>query len=100
MDVNEGRWRVGAGAGAGAGDGAGDGNQNKTNSNPQIRAAFMNQFENESNYRAHIQTTGPELWNQTKHQIDVFCMSSGTGATLSGVGRYLKDQSSKEMTAA
>jgi len=76
------------------------GGDSSINERPPIQAAFMNQFENESNYQAHVQTTGPELWDQTNHQIDVFCMSSGTGATLSGVGRYLKDQSSKEMAVA
>mmetsp|Transcript_4066 Transcript_4066/g.6001 ORF Transcript_4066/g.6001 Transcript_4066/m.6001 type:complete len:493 (-) Transcript_4066:146-1624(-) len=57
-----------------------------------IKAAFMNQFENEANFNAHVSTTGPEIWEQTGHQIDVFCMSSGTGGTISGVGQYLKTQ--------
>ncbi len=57
-----------------------------------IQAAFMNQFENEANYNAHISTTGPEIWRQTRGKIDTFCMSSGTGGTISGVGQYLKDR--------
>ena len=58
----------------------------------RIKAAFMNQFENEANYNAHVCTTGPEIWEQTNGKIDAFCMSSGTGGTISGVGRYLKDR--------
>ena len=57
-----------------------------------VKAAFMNQFENEANYNAHITTTGPEIWRQTNRKVDAFCMSSGTGGTISGVGRYLKDK--------
>jgi len=67
--------------------------RNKYTNNRDIRAAFMNQFENESNYDIHYQSTGRELWNQTNCSIDVFCMSCGTGGTISGVGRYLKDRS-------
>jgi cysteine synthase A len=57
-----------------------------------VKAAFMNQFENEANYNAHTTTTGPEIWRQTNHKVDAFCMSSGTGGTISGVGQYLKDR--------
>jgi cysteine synthase A len=60
------------------------------NENIKIQAVFMNQFENEANYNAHISTTGPEIWEQTYHAVDAFCMSSGTGGTISGVGQYLK----------
>ena len=42
-------------------------------------AFFTNQFENLSNYRAHISGTGPEIWKQTNHQIDIFITSAGTG---------------------
>lgn len=58
----------------------------------KIRAVFINQFENEANYNAHLSTTGPEIWQQTNHSIDAFCMSSGTGGTISGVGTYLKSK--------
>eukprot|EP00551_Chaetoceros_affinis_P004440 CAMPEP_0203671862 /NCGR_PEP_ID=MMETSP0090-20130426/7533_1 /ASSEMBLY_ACC=CAM_ASM_001088 /TAXON_ID=426623 /ORGANISM="Chaetoceros affinis, Strain CCMP159" /LENGTH=508 /DNA_ID=CAMNT_0050537035 /DNA_START=258 /DNA_END=1785 /DNA_ORIENTATION=+ len=59
-----------------------------------IKAAFMNQFENEANYAAHYSTTGPEIFEQSGGEIDAFCMSSGTGGTISGVGQYLKDHCS------
>ena len=55
-----------------------------------IKAAFMNQFENKANYNAHLSTTGPEVYEQTNGNIDAFCMSAGTGGTISGVGQYLK----------
>lgn len=55
-----------------------------------LQAAFMNQFENEANYQAHCSTTGPEIWNQTNGHVDLFCMSSGTGGTISGCGQFLK----------
>lgn len=56
------------------------------------RAFFTDQFENEANFNAHYTTTGPELWHQSHGRIDCFVMSSGTGGTISGVGRYLKEQ--------
>ena len=48
-----------------------------------VKAAFMNQFENEANYNAHFQTTGPEIYQQSNGDIDVFCMSAGTGGMCS-----------------
>lgn len=56
-------------------------------------AVWTNQFDNIANRRAHIETTGPEIWAQTGGQLDAFTCATGTGGTLAGVTRYLKTKS-------
>ncbi|WP_075342885.1 PLP-dependent cysteine synthase family protein [Tenacibaculum agarivorans] len=53
---------------------------------------YINQYFNELNIEAHYNTTGPEIWEQTEGKITHLVAASGTGGTISGTGRYLKEQ--------
>jgi cysteine synthase A len=55
-------------------------------------AIWSNQFDNTANREAHVQTTGPEIWNQTNGRIDAFVAATGTGGTFAGVSEYLKSR--------
>ena len=55
-------------------------------------SVYINQYFNELNIEAHYRTTGPEIWNQTAGKITHLVVASGTGGTISGTGKYLKEQ--------
>ena len=55
-------------------------------------SVYINQYFNELNLQAHYETTGPEIWNQTQGKISHLVACSGTGGTISGTAKYLKEQ--------
>ncbi|KAJ3827986.1 tryptophan synthase beta subunit-like PLP-dependent enzyme [Lentinula raphanica] len=75
--------------------------ENPANYNHQARdfaknlpnAIWTDQFDNTANANAHYESTGPEIWEQTKGEVDGFICATGTGGTLAGAGRYLHEKS-------
>jgi S-sulfo-L-cysteine synthase (O-acetyl-L-serine-dependent) len=65
-------------------------------SKPRPDVYYMpNQYENDSNYLSHFQSTGPEIWEQTNGKITHFFTGAGTGGTLTGTGKFLKEKNNE-----
>ncbi|KAK0503991.1 PALP-domain-containing protein [Armillaria luteobubalina] len=63
------------------------------------RGYFADQFENLSNFNAHFEGTGPEIWRQTNGRLDAVVSGAGTGGTIAGIGRYVKSMNGDVVVA-